>query len=298
MKVLVSGSSGLVGSALVRHLTSKNKLVKILVRRAPSNPSEISWNPMQKGPEPQALEGIDAVVHLAGDGIASGRWTASKKKTILESRSVGTRLLSEALAGMKTPPKVLISASAIGFYGDRGSEVLREESSMGSGFLSDVCQAWEQSTEPASRSGIRVVHMRMGIVLSPDGGALAKMLLPFKMGVGGKIGSGNQYMSWISLDDVIGTITYALFTDSLKGPVNTVAPNAVTNLNYTKTLGRVLNRPTFFPMPTPAARLVFGEMADALLLASTRVEPAVLQRSGYRFQYPDLEGAFRHLLKK
>jgi uncharacterized protein (TIGR01777 family) len=268
------------------------------VRREPNHPSEIRWNPPQSGPIPEQLEGIDAVIHLAGENIAGGRWTAAKKKAILESRMLGTKILSDAVSRMPIPPKVMISASAIGYYGNRGTEILKEDSLAGRGFLPEVCQAWEAATAPVIQKGVRVVQLRFGIILSPAGGALAKMLPPFKLGLGGIIGSGDQVMSWIALDDVLGVINYALFGDSIFGAINTVAPQAVTNAEFTRTLGRVLSRPTVFPMPALAARLVFGEMADALLLCSARVEPTYLIRSKYRFQFPNLEDALRHLLKK
>jgi uncharacterized protein (TIGR01777 family) len=298
VNILISGSSGLVGSSLVVQLSSKAHSVKTLVRRAPNHPSEIRWNPPQSGPTPEELQGIDAVIHLAGEGIATGRWTPQKKQAIMESRMLGTKILADAVSRMPVPPKVMISASAIGYYGDRGEEVLKEDSWPGRGFLPEVCQAWEAATTPVVKKGIRVVQLRIGLILSPLGGALAKMLLPFKMGIGGKLGSGRQYMSWIALDDVLGVINFALFGDSIFGAINTVAPQAVTNAEFTRTLGRVLSRPTVLPMPAFAARLAFGEMADALLLSSTRVEPAYLTRSKYRFQFPVLEDALRHLLKK
>ena len=298
MNILLSGSSGLIGSALAYQLSSKGHAVKSLVRRRPNHPSEISWDPTSGGPAPETLDGIDAVVHLAGESIASGRWSQSKKKAIRDSRVLGTRLLTDTLIRMRNPPKVLITASAIGFYGDHGPDVVREESPAGSGFLAEVCQDWEAAAAPAATKGIRVVHARLGIVLSPKGGALAKMLVPFKIGFGGKIGSGDQVMSWVALDDAVGAVLYALFTDSLRGSMNVTAPHAVTNAAYTRTLGKILGRPALIPLPAFAARLVFGEMADALLLSSARVEPAALLRAGYRFHYPDLEGALRHLLNK
>ena len=242
------------------------------------------------------LEEFDAVVHLAGENIAEGRWTEAKKARIRESRTKPTRALSEALAKLNNPPKTLVSASAIGFYGDRGDEILREGSAPGSGYLPEVCLGWEGATASAVQKGIRVVHLRFGVVLATTGGALAKMLPPFRMGVGGKVGDGKQYMSWIALDDVMGAIHHVLITDRLIGPVNAVAPNPVTNSEFTKTLGRVLSRPTLFPVPAAAARIAFGEMADALLLASPRVIPARLVETGYQFRYPELEGALRHLL--
>lgn len=298
MNILVTGSSGLVGSALVFQLSSKGHSVKTLVRRAPKHPSEIRWNPPQSGPTPEQIQGIDAVIHLAGESIADGRWTVAKKTAIKESRMLGTKILSDAVSRMPVPPKVMISASAIGYYGDRGTEALKEDSPAGRGFLPEVCQAWESATAPAIQKKVRVVQLRFGIILSPAGGAMAKMLLPFKLGLGGVIGSGNQYMSWIALDDALGVINYALFGDAIFGAINAVAPQAVTNAEFTNTLGRVLSRPTVFPLPAFVARLAFGEMADALLLCSTRVEPTYLIRSKYRFQYPDLEGALRHLLNK
>jgi uncharacterized protein (TIGR01777 family) len=299
MHALVTGSTGLVGSTLVSFLTTGGHQVTRLVRSTPRpGQAEVSWHPDTGSIATPGLEGIDAVVHLAGESIASGRWTAEKKARIRDSRVQGTRLLCDALAQLVNPPKVLVSASAIGYYGDRGAEVLRENSRPGREFLADVCRAWEAATEPAIQRGIRVVNLRLGMVLSAAGGALAKMLLPFKMGLGGVIGSGQQYMSWITLDDLLGVIHHALVTDSLRGPVNAVAPNPVTNREFTRTLGRVLRRPTLLPLPAFAARAVFGEMADALLLASTRVEPARLQETNYTFRYPELADALRHVLSK
>jgi hypothetical protein len=241
---------------------------------------------------------MDAVVHLAGENIAGGRWTAAQKARIRDSRVTGTRLLSESLPKLSRPPRVLVSASATGYYGNRGSEVLREESPPGTGFLSDVCREWEAATDPASRGGIRVVHIRTGLVLSSRGGALEKMLMPFKLGVGGKIGSGNQYWSWISIDDLCAAILHTIQAAGLHGPVNAVSPTPVTNLEFTKTLGQVLSRPTVFPMPALAARIAFGEMADELLLASARVEPAKLLASHFTFRHRELESALRYLMGK
>ena len=255
-----------------------------------------SWEPATGALSPGALDGVDGVVHLAGENIAAGRWTAARKARIRDSRVDGTRRLSEALARLEQPPKTFIVASAIGFYGDRGDERVTEASAPGSGFLPEVCQAWEAAAAPASDAGIRVVHLRIGIVLTPAGGALGQMLLPFKMGVGGVIGSGRQYMSWVALDDVLASVLHALRTEGLSGPVNVVAPNAVTNAEFTNALGRVLRRPTVLPMPAFAARLVFGEMGDALLLASARVEPTRLEESGFVFGYPVLDGALGYLL--
>ncbi|MFQ5823748.1 MAG: TIGR01777 family oxidoreductase [bacterium] len=299
MNIVVTGSTGLIGSELVPFLTTGGHPVKRLVRSKPKPEEDgIHWDSGVDSLDSAKLEGLDAVVHLAGESIAEGRWTDEKKARIRESRVKGTRLISETLAKLKKPPKVLVCASAIGYYGDRGEEILKETSAAGSGFLSEVCRKWEAATEPATQKGIRVGYIRFGVVLSPKGGALAKMLFPFKMGVGGIIGNGQQYMSWISVDDAVGAIYHAITTDTLKGPINAVAPNPVTNREFTQTLGRVLVRPTIFPMPALAARLVFGEMANELLLASTRVEPAKLLSSGYKFRHPELEGALRHLLGK
>lgn len=298
MNILITGSTGFIGSALVSSLTTGGHRVTRLVRSKPRiGEGEVFWNPEVGSIEAPGLEGLDAVVHLAGERI-TGRWTAEKKARILDSRIKGTRLLSESLARLAQPPEVLVCASAIGYYGDRGDEQLSEGSARGTGFLSDVCREWEAAAEPALKQEIRVVHLRIGVVLSPVGGALATMLSPFQMGVGGKIGSGRQYMSWVSLDDLIGIIHHAFTTETLTGPVNAVAPHPVTNLEFTKTLGRVLGRPTLFSVPAFAARLAFGEMADALLLASARVEPVRLLASGYAFRHPELEGALRHLLGK
>jgi len=299
MNVLISGASGLVGSELVAFLTQNGHHIKTLVRKEPNaDANEINWEPASSEIEQNDLEGLDAVVHLAGENIAGGRWTSQRKSLIRDSRVQGTRLLSETLAKLKKPPKVLVSASAIGFYGDRGDEVLDEESNPGSNFLAQVCKEWEGACEAAGRKDIRVVNLRFGVILSASGGALAKMLLPFKMGVGGVVGSGSQYMSWITIDDAVGAIQHALLTESLHGAVNVVAPTPVTNREFTKTLGRVLKRPTLFPMPAFAARLAFGEMADELLLASARVEPAKLISSNFQFQFPELEDGLRHVLGK
>lgn len=295
MKILVSGLSGLVGTSLGSFLTTAGHEV-IGLSRTPGG-TDIGWDPQEGRIDKEGLKGIDAVVHLAGENIAK-RWTDKQKRLIRESRVKGTTFLSENLAEMPSPPKVLVSASAIGYYGDRGEEVLTESSPPGEGFLPEVCREWEASCEPARDKGIRVVNLRIGVVQSPQGGALAKMLLPFKMGLGGKVGSGGQYWSWIALDDVVGAIHHALTYADLHGPVNATAPNPCTNYEFTKTLGKVLYRPTLFPMPKFAARLALGEMADDLLLASARVLPKRLEQTGYKFRFPELEEALRHLLGK
>jgi hypothetical protein len=300
MRILVSGSTGLVGSALIPFLAKGGHGAVRLVRQdaAAGGGPAARWDPGAGRIDAAALEGLDAVVHLAGESVASGRWTAAKKERIRRSRVEGTRLLSRTLAGLSRPPRVLACASAIGYYGSRGDEILKEESAPGDDFLAGVCREWEAATEPAAGKGIRVVNLRFGVILSPAGGALAKMLPPFRLGAGGILGDGRQFVSWVAIDDVLGAIQHVLATGSVRGPVNVVSPRPVTNRELTKTLGRVLGRPTILPMPAFAARAVFGEMADALLLASQRVEPKHLVASGYRFRHPDLEGALRHLLGK
>jgi uncharacterized protein len=298
MIIAVTGSTGLVGSALVTALEARGHLVRRLVRGSISDGDhEIRWNPDQGEIDAAELNGIDGVVHLAGENIAGGRWTESFKRRILESRTKGTRLLAETLAGLEMKPSVLVSASAIGYYGNRHDEEVDELAPSGNGFLAEVCREWEAATEPAHDAGIRVVKLRIGPVLSPKGGALAKMLTPFKLGLGGVIGSGRQYFSWIALDDLVNAIVFAVENESLVGPVNAVAPGAVTNRDFTKTLGRVLGRPTIFPMPAFAARLAFGEMADEMLLGGVKVAPHELIKTGFRFEYPQLEPALVHLLR-
>ena len=300
MKVLVSGSHGFVGSAAVSRLEAQGHGVVRLVRASGGrsrSPSRASWDPVKGSIDPAGLDGVEAVVHLAGESVI-GRWTSEKKTQIRDSRVNGTRVLAESLARLARPPRALVCASAVGYYGDRGEERLQEDSPAGSGFLADVCREWEAATHPAVQQGIRVVNLRIGMVLSPHGGALAKMLPPFRLGLGGCLGSGRQYLSWIALDDLVEVIAFALTAPNLRGPVNAVAPTPVTNREFTKALGRVLGRPTLCPVPAFAARLAFGEMAQALLLASARVMPAALLRSGFAFRYPDLDGALRHLMGK
>ncbi len=299
MNVAVTGSTGLVGSALLPFLESGGHTVVSLRRgtRPLSRPrDQPTWDPNASRLYGVSLDGVDALVHLAGENIAAARWSDAQKARIRDSRVDGTRHLCEALTQLEHPPKTLVVASAIGFYGDRGDERLTEKSEPGTGFLPEVCEAWEAAADVARAAGIRVVHLRVGIVLAPAGGALKQMLLPFTMGVGGVIGSGRQIMSWVSLDDVLTSVLHALATTSVEGPVNVVAPQAVNNAEFTKTLGRVLRRPTIFPLPAFMARLVFGEMADGLLLSSTHVAPTRLEETGFSFGYPDLEGALRHVL--
>jgi uncharacterized protein (TIGR01777 family) len=298
LRVLVSGASGLIGSALVPELRRHGRSVSALVRRAPG-PGEIRWDPETGRLDPAELEGFDAVVHLAGENVGA-RWTAGRRRRIRESRIKGTRLLSEALAALRRPPRVLVSASAVGIYGNRGDEVLTEASSPGDpqDFLVSVGLDWEAAADPARAAGIRVAHTRFGIVLSPEGGALQRLLLPFRMGVGGRLGPGSQWMSWIGIPDVVAAVRHIIGADGPAGPVNVTAPEPVPNRELTRILGRVLGRPTVLPVPAWALRLVFGDMAEGTLLASTRVVPERLLASGYRFQHPRLEAALRSLLGK
>jgi uncharacterized protein (TIGR01777 family) len=299
MNVLVSGSSGLIGSALVTFLQSGEHGVTRLVRsKSTRYEKQVLWDPLAGSLDVEGLRGIDAVVHLAGENIAAGTWTTARKANIRDSRIKGTRLLSESLASLRQPPAVLASASAVGYYGDQGDKILDEQSDSGSGFLADVCRQWEEATKPAAEAGIRVVHLRTGMVLSSSGGVLAKTLTLFRLGMGGRLGSGRQYTSWITLDDVVGAIHHCLVNESLHGAINLVSPNPVTNREFTKVLGKVLKRPTWFAVPTAALRLTLGKMADELLLTSTRVTPTRLLASGYEFHHPELEPALRHELGK
>lgn len=289
----------MVGSALVAALEGQGHLVRRLVRQEVQDAErEIRWNPAAGEIDAAELNGVDAVVHLAGENIAGRRWNDDFKRRILNSRVQGTRLLAETLAGLEMKPSVMVSASATGIYGSRGDEEVDELAPSGNGFLAEVCREWEAAAQLAHDADIRLVKLRIGPVLSPKGGALAKMLPPFKLGLGGVIGSGRQYFSWIALDDLVSAIVFALETESLVGPVNAVAPGAVTNRQFTKTLGRVLGRPTIFPMPAFAARLAFGEMADEMLLGGVRVAPHELTAANFQFALPTLEPALRHLLGK
>ena len=297
LRILVSGSSGLIGSTLVPFLTTGGHVVIRLIRSPRVGLEDtIPWEPDTGSIQPAALEGFDAVIHFAGESLHALRWSDEKKRKIRDSRVRGTRLLCETLVKLKRPPKVLLSASAIGFYGNRGDEILHEDSDSGGGFLSSVCRDWESATKPAADKGIRVVNLRIGIVLSAAGGMLAKVLTPFRLGFGGTFGTGRQYMSWIALDDVVSAIHHSLMNDKLSGPVNFVSPHAARNREFTKALGRVLGRPTFCQVPSFVIRMAFGELADEMMLSSARVEPRRLLDTGYVFHYPEMEGALRHVL--
>src|SRR5580704_8194051 len=294
-RVLMSGASGLIGTALVPSLEASGCEVTRLVRGAASGERQIVWDPARPL-DPELVSGFDAVIHLSGESIV-GRWTEAKKKRIVESRVGATRNLSEALAKALQRPRIFVCASATGFYGNRDDEVLREGSSSGTGFLPEVCREWEAAADAASAAEIRVVHIRTGIVLSGRGGALQKMLLPFRLGLGGKTGSGKQWMSWIGMEDMIAAVQWILKHDSLSGAVNMVAPNPLTNAEFVKTLAAVLSRPAIFSVPVFAVRLAFGEMGKEILLGSQRVEPAKLLASGYVFQQPDLRRALERILQ-
>lgn len=292
MKIVIAGASGFVGRALVQKLEQEGHSLLFLTRgKTDPQQRQIHWDPEQGVLERKEIEGADVWINLAGENIASGRWTVKRKEKILNSRVKGSRLLAEAAAMADRPPKVIINASAIGYYGDRGDEILTEESAVGTGFLPEVCRAWEEALAPAEKAGVRVVKMRFGVVLGRDGGLLKRMLLPFKLGLGGVIGSGRQYMSWVALDDLVGALLFVMVDEECRGAYNVVAPEPVTNAEFTKTLGAVVHRPTLFPLPAFVARMVFGEMADGLMLSSARVLPIRLQKAGYTFRYPDLRQA-------
>jgi uncharacterized protein (TIGR01777 family) len=294
--ILVTGATGLIGARLTRALEAKGHTVLKAVRRQANNDREVRWIQERAELDATRLEGIDGVVHLAGANIAGQRWSEHYKQEIRESRVKGTRLVAETLAKLASKPRVFVCASAIGYYGDRGDEQLTEDSPPGKGFLPEVCTAWEDACQTARDAGIRTVNTRIGVVLSKEGGALKSMLLPFKLGLGGVVGNGRQYFSWMALDDIVSALQFVLTNDSLSGPANLVSPQTVTNRELTKTLGKVLGKPTIFPLPGFAARLALGEMADELLLSSTRVAPTKLQQAGFNYAYPELETALRHEL--
>ena len=301
LKIVITGSRGLIGNELADFLSSGGHEVIRFVRGVvkPSafddGTKSVTWNP-EELVDPALLEGVDAIIHLAGDGIADGRWSAAKKKRILRSRTVPTRKLAESIATMTRKPKVFLSASAIGIYGDRGDQELDETSPDGTGFLADVCQQWEVATEPAKDAGVRVVNLRTGVVQTPRGGALGKQLPAFKTGAGAVLGSGKQWVSWITINDLIGAFHHCMMTDTLHGPVNIVAPNPVTNRDYGRSLATVLGRPYLFTIPAPVLRTLFGEMADAALLGSAKIQPRKLLESGFHFDHATLESGLRFVL--
>jgi uncharacterized protein len=297
MLVAVTGASGLIGTAVVRRLQAEGHQVLRLTRSRPSGPDQVQWDPMAGRLDPDALAKADAVIHLAARNIGDRlRWTAATKRDLLQTRVEGTGLVAETMAGLAEGPRVLVCASGVGFYGDRGDEVLTEASSGGRGFLADVVRRWEQAADPARAAGLRVVHLRTGPVQTTAGAGLPKQALMFRLGIGGRLGSGRQWLSWISLDDIAGAYLHALTREDLDGPVNAVAPNPVTNAEFTATLARILRRPAVLHVPAFGPRLVLGEAADELLFVSQRARPARLQATGYRFQFPELDPALRHTL--
>lgn len=295
MKILVTGSSGLIGTALKQSLIETGHEVRGLLRV--QHEGEPFWD-IENGVIDLSGYAPDVVVNLAGENLTDRRWNTTKKQRILNSRINGTRLQVDYFANASDKPAVFISGSAIGFYGNRGDEIVDEDSEAGSGFAAELCQQWEATTQPLKQAGIRVVNIRTGIVLSPAGGALQKMLLPFKLGLGGVLGSGKQYVSWLSIDDMVDMLKFVMSKESISGPVNMVSPKPVTNYKLTKALGSALHRSTVFPMPAFIARLLFGEMADELLLSSIRVRPEKMLEAGYKFHHTDLNEALKHLLKE
>jgi len=298
--IFAAGVGGLLGGALLDQLTGAGHRVTRLVRPSSEGdaPDRLSWDPANGVLDPAALEGCDAVICMNGANVAGQRWTDAYKKLLHDSRTQPTTLLAKTLAGLERKPSVFLVASAVGIYGDRGSEVLTEDSEPGQGFLTELATAWEAATEPARAAGIRVVNTRIGVVLSPDGGALEKMLPAFKMGVGGPVGSGDQYMSWIAIEDVVAAIDFCIHNEGIEGPVNLVSPNPATNKAFSRALGRALHRPSFMPLPGFAAKLMFGEMGDALLLGGNRALPKKLTEAGFSFAFPDLDEALSAQMKK
>ena len=295
-RILVSGASGPIGAALLPSLKAKGASVTRLVRGSATGKDQISWDP-SRPLSPDFVSGFDAVIHLAGESIV-GRWTEAKKRRILDSRSQGTSHLAERSRKRRSPRGYLFPLPQLAYYGSRGDEILREDSPSGEGFAAEICRQWEAAAQPAAQAGIRTAQLRIGVVMSADGGALPKMLPPFRLGLGGRLGDGRQWWTWVSVRDVVGAIHHVLENESLSGPVNTVSPNPVTNAQFTSTLASVLRRPAIFPMPAFAVRLIFGEMGEELFLGSQRVEPAKLTATGYQFQHPDLKNALQEILKR
>lgn len=293
MRVLVTGATGLIGSHLVPALQREGHQVVRLGRRRDA--SDFVWDPLRGQMDTGALDGVDAVVHLAGENIGQ-RWTEERKQRMWRSRVEGARLLADAIASVSSPPRTFISASATGYYGDRGDEALDEDAGPGRGFLAELCQAWEEAAQGAARAGTRVVNPRFGVVMSDKGGALARLLPLFRLGLGGALGDGRQYMSWIDIEDLVSAVLFLLRRDDLSGPVNVTSPNPVTNEEFTRTLARVLGRPAFLRVPAFALKAMMGQMAEETLLAGQRVLPRKLHQAGFAFQYPDLEGSLRHVL--
>lgn len=297
MKILLSGGSGLIGSALIPHLKSLGYEVKSLVRKQTLGPDEIWWDVDQGVLDPSACESFDYVINLAGENIGAGRWTQERKNKIKESRVKTTRLLMDTLSKVKNKPKAFINASAVGYYGNRGSEILNETDTSGEGFLAEVCEEWEAEALRGEKMGIRVACARFGMVLSKKGGGLKTMLTPFKLGLGGTVGAGEQYISWIAIDDVVSALTFIMEQEGIREGINVTSPNPVKNKEFTQILGHVLKRPTIIPLPEFVAKLVLGEMAEEVLLASHRAVPKKLRDSGYEFQYPNLEQALQHCIE-
>lgn len=295
MHVFITGASGLIGKQLAQSLRGAGHHVTEITRRAPANDQQRQWEPAATALPDTLLDGCDVLVHLAGESIAEGRWNAAKKQRIRDSRVQSTRLLAEAIARREQKPSAFVVASAIGFYGDRGAEELTEGSPAGTGFLADVCREWEEAAQPAQAAGVRTVHVRTGIVLAKEGGALKAMLTPFRLGGGGIMGNGRQYWSWISLEDIVRMFEFAVTHDNVSGILNGTAPQPVTNQQFTKALGKALSRPTIFPMPAFAAKLVLGEMAEALILSSARVLPQQAEQFGFKFSHPELPAALAAL---
>lgn len=299
MKILITGATGLIGTALEKSFTEKGHEMLVTGRRPSNKPGYIAWDTEKAfdGESLKKLESIDAIIHLVGEPVGDWRWTDDKKRRIRDSRVISTRALIDSIAKLKNKPKILISMSGVGYYGDRGDDLLTERGGVGDTFLAEVCRDWEAEARKAENYGVRVVLMRNGVVLSKEGGALATMMTPFSFGLGGVVGSGKQWLSWLSLDDMVGIINFALENENIEGAVNAVSPNPVTNEEFTKTLGEVIHRPTFLPLPKFAVDLMMGEMGDALLLDSARVRPEKLEKAGYEFKFADLKAALEDAVK-